>query len=60
GPGGTWGSYGMSFRTSLGGALVLRWDVGKRFKWGDAPPVRFRDGESFNKTFVDFFFGFNY
>ena len=23
-------------------------------------PVRFRDGESFNKTFVDFFFGFNY
>lgn len=60
GPDGTWGSYGMSFRTSLGGALVLRWDVGKRFKWGDAPPVRFRDGESFNKTFVDFFFGFNY
>ena len=59
-PEGTWGSYGVGFRTSLGGALVLRWDVGKRFKWGDAPPVRFRDGESFNKTFVDFFFGFNY
>jgi hemolysin activation/secretion protein len=60
GPEGTWGSYGIGFRTSLAGALVLRLDVGKRFKWGEAPPVRFDDGESFNKTFVDFFFGFNY
>jgi hypothetical protein len=59
-PEGTWGSYGLGFRTSLGGAFVLRLDVGKRFALGDDPPVIFDNGESFKKTFVDFFFGFNY
>jgi hemolysin activation/secretion protein len=59
-PEGTWGSYGVGFRTSLGGAFVLRWDVGRRFKLGDEPPVVFSSGEGFNRTFVDFFFGFNY
>ena len=55
-----WGAYGAGFRTSLGGALVLRLDVGRRFALGDEPPVRFSDREDFNDTFVDFWFGFNY
>ena len=59
-PEGTWGSYGLGFRTSLGGFFVLRLDVGKRFALGEKPPVVFRNGDSFRKTFVDFFFGFNY
>ena len=59
-PAGTWGSYGAGFRTSLGGAFVLRLDVGKRFKFGSRPPVVFGENERFNDTFVDFFFGFNY
>ncbi|MEN8376425.1 MAG: hypothetical protein ABFS34_13340, partial [Gemmatimonadota bacterium] len=60
-PEGTWGSYGLGLRTSLGGALVLRWDVGRRFRIGDNdPPVRFDAGEEFDDTFVDFFFGFNF
>lgn len=59
-PEGTWGSYGTGFRMSLGAPFVLRLDVGKRFRIGQLPPVIFSNGESFNKTFVDFFFGFNY
>ena len=59
-PEGTWGSYGAGFRMSLGAPLVLRLDVGKRFKIGDPPPVIFDNGEGFHSTFVDFWFGFNY
>jgi hypothetical protein len=59
-PEGTWGSYGSGFRMSLGAPLVLRLDVGKRFRIGGLPPVIFSGGEGFNDTFVDFFFGFNY
>lgn len=59
-PEGTWGSYGLGLRTSLGGALVLRWDIGRRFRLGELPPVRFDFGEEFDDTFVDFFFGFNF
>ena len=58
-PEGTWGSYGTGFRMGLG-ALVLRLDVGRRFRIGQKPPVIFNDGETFRSTFVDFFFGFNY
>lgn len=57
---GTWGSYGLGFRTSLGPPLVLRLDVGRRFRIGAPPPVLFSGNERFNDTFVDFFFGFNY
>jgi hypothetical protein len=56
---GAWGSYGTAFRTSLGGAFVLRLDVGKRFAINGDPPVAWRN-ERFGDTFVDFFFGFNY
>jgi hypothetical protein len=59
-PGGTWGSYGLGFRTSLGPPFVLRMDVGRRFRMGALPPVVFGNGERFGDTFVDFFFGFNY
>jgi hypothetical protein len=59
-PEGTWGSYGTGFRMSLGAPLVLRLDVGRRFKLGQEPPVVFSGGERFHQTFVDFFFGFNY
>ena len=54
---GAWGSYGASFRMSLGAPLVLRLDVGKRFTLGDLPTSGFRD---FGGTEVDFFFGFDY
>jgi hypothetical protein len=57
---GSWGSYGIGFRSSLGPPLVLRLDIGRRFKVGDPPPVIFPGGSQFNDTFVDFFFGFNY
>ena len=60
GPEGTWGSYGTAFRMPVLGAFVLRLDVGRRFASGKRPPVIFSNGESFHKTFVDFFFGFNY
>jgi outer membrane protein assembly factor BamA len=59
-PQGTWGSYGGSLRMSLGAPLVLRLDIGKRFKLGGDAPVVFNNREHFNDTFVDFFFGFNY
>lgn len=59
-PEGTWGSYGTGFRMSLGSPLVLRLDVGRRFKIGGLPPVLFDNREKFGDTFVDFFFGFNY
>ncbi|HUH13473.1 MAG TPA: hypothetical protein VMK65_10200 [Longimicrobiales bacterium] len=59
-PTGSWGSYGISLRTSLGAPLVLRWDIGKRWRLGDRPPVLFDPGEEFGDTFVDFFFGYNF
>lgn len=59
-PEGTWGSYGSAFRMSFGAPLVLRLDVGRRFKIGQVPPVVFPNGENFDHTFVSFFFGFNY
>ncbi|MBI4544558.1 MAG: PD40 domain-containing protein [Gemmatimonadetes bacterium] len=59
-PEGTWGSYGLGLRTSLGPPLVLRLDIGRRFRLGELPPVVFDDNEGFGDTFVDFFFGFNY
>lgn len=59
-PSGVWGSYGTGFRMSLGAPLVLRLDVGRRFRHGDPPPVVFGRDRKFNDTFVDFFFGFNY
>lgn len=59
-PEGAWGSYGLGLRMPLGGALVLRFDTGRRFRFGELPPVRFGAGHQFNDTFVDFFIGFNY
>jgi hypothetical protein len=58
--GGSWGSYGIGFRTSLGPPLVLRLDIGRRYRIGDPPPVIFGGGAGFNDTFVDFFFGYNF
>ncbi|MCI0435720.1 MAG: hypothetical protein L0271_19055 [Gemmatimonadetes bacterium] len=60
GSGGAWGSYGLGFRSSLGPPLVLRLDIGRRFRTRAPPPVIFGGGEGFNDTFVDFFFGFNF
>lgn len=59
-PDGTWGSYGLGFRTSLGAPVVLRLDLGRRFAFGGDPPVVFGSGERFHDTFVDFWFGYNY
>ena len=60
GSGGAWGSYGIGFRSSLGPPLVLRLDIGRRFKTDASPPVIFGSGKRFTDTFVDFFFGFNF
>jgi Tol biopolymer transport system component len=54
---GSWGSYGVSFRMAILFPIVLRLDVGRRFTIGQLPTFRIRD---FDKTEVDFFFGFNY
>src|SRR5690606_22423621 len=59
-PTGVWGSYGGSLRMSLGGALVLRLDLGRRFSSGDEPPVVYGGGRKFGDSFTDFFFGFNF
>ncbi len=56
-PQGVWGSWGMGFRMPIIFPLVLRLDVGRRFKTGDLPTGRFED---FYGTEVDFFIGFNY
>jgi hypothetical protein len=58
-PTGVWGSYGTAFRMSLGAPLVLRLDIGRRFRSGELPPVSFGEND-FNDTFVGFFFGFNF
>ncbi|MGH7500399.1 MAG: hypothetical protein ACREL7_01450 [Longimicrobiales bacterium] len=60
GAGGAWGSYGIGFRSSIGPPLVLRLDIGRRFKTDAPPPVIFGGGNRFNDTFIDFFFGFNF
>lgn len=57
---GVWGSYGVSFRTSLGAPLVLRLDTGRRYSLDGTPPVVFSKGRRFDDPFVSFFFGFNY
>jgi hypothetical protein len=54
---GVWGSYGLGFRMPILFPLVLRLDVGRRFKTGDLPTGGFED---FYGTEVDFFIGFNY
>ena len=56
-PIGMWGSYGIGFRMPLIFPLVLRLDVGKRFKSGELPTRLIPD---FSKTVVAFFIGFNY
>jgi hypothetical protein len=56
-PQGIWGSYGIGFRMPILFPIVLRLDVGWRFKSGDLPTALIRD---FNGTEVDFFIGFNY
>ncbi len=59
-PEGAWGSYGVSFRMSLGYALVLRMDIGRRYAIGEEAPLIYKRGQEFNSTFYDFFFGFNF
>ncbi len=56
-PQGVWGSWGMGFRMPIIFPLVLRLDVGRRFKTGDLPTGLIED---FYGTEVDFFIGFNY
>lgn len=56
-PQGVWGSYGLGLRMPILFPLVLRLDIGRRFKWGDLPTYAFED---FYGTDVDFFFGFNF
>ncbi len=59
-PEGSWGSYGFGFRWGIGYPLILRLDVGKRYRIGDEPPLFFNSNRAFDDGFVDFFFGFNF
>ncbi len=54
---GTVGAYGFSFRMNAGFPLVLRLDAGWRYGAQDGYqlPLNYR-----NKSFVDFWFGFDY
>lgn len=56
-PKGLWGSYGLGLRMPILFPIVLRLDIGKRFKGGDVPIDAIED---FHGTEVDFFFGFNF
>ncbi len=56
-PQGIWGAYGIGFRMPIVFPIVLRLDVGWRFKTGRLPTTLIRD---FHGTEVDFFIGFNY
>jgi len=56
-PRGVWGSYGLGLRMPIIFPLVLRLDIGRRFKTGDLPSGKIQD---FHGTEVDFFIGFNY
>jgi hypothetical protein len=56
-PKGLWGSYGLGLRMPILFPIVLRLDIGKRFKTGDLPIYAIED---FYGTEVDFFFGFNF
>jgi len=53
------GSAGVGFRLPIIQALVLRLDVGRRFEFGDVSGYGLHSPES-GRSFVDFFFGFNY
>ncbi|HEX7049448.1 MAG TPA: hypothetical protein VF188_04470 [Longimicrobiales bacterium] len=57
---GALGSYGIGLRTPILPPLVLRLDIGRRFRIGTPPPVFLDGDEAFHDTFVDFFFGYNY
>ncbi len=59
-PTGVWGSYGIGLRSALVPPFVLRLDLGRRFRFGELPPVYFDRDEPFGAPFVDLFFGYNY
>jgi hypothetical protein len=59
-PTGALGSYGVGLRAPIAPALVLRLDIGRRFRFGELPPALYGTGMRFEKTFVDFFFGYSY
>jgi hypothetical protein len=54
------GSYGISFRMALGPLTVLRLDVGRRFSDGDHFAGYSLSDEQKKRSFVSFFFGYNY
>jgi hypothetical protein len=53
------GSYGGSLRWALAPFLVLRMDIGRRFTDGDFDSYPL-DADQRDKSFVSFFFGYNY
>lgn len=59
-PVGIWGSYGAGLRAAIAPPLVLRLDLGRRYRIGSPPPVYLDSGAMFGDTFLDFFFGYNY
>ncbi|HEX7117647.1 MAG TPA: hypothetical protein VF212_02610 [Longimicrobiales bacterium] len=59
-PTGAWGSYGFGIRSALIPPIVLRLDLGRRFRIGERPPVDLGRDTAFGDPFVDLFFGYNY
>jgi hemolysin activation/secretion protein len=53
-------SYGVSFRMALGPLTVLRLDVGRRFSDGDHFEGYSLSDNQKKRSFVSFFFGYNY
>lgn len=56
---GVLGSAGLGLRMPVIFPLVLRLDIGFRFEFGETSGYRLQD-PSTGRSFVDFFFGFNY
>ncbi len=54
------GSYGVSFRMALGPLAVLRLDVGRRFSDHDQFEGYSLSRDQKKRSFVSFFFGYNY
>ena len=53
------GSYGLSYRLALAPFLVLRLDWGRRFSDGNFEGYPLTQKQT-RRTFVQFFFGYNY
>jgi hypothetical protein len=57
---GVWGSYGVGLRSALAPPIVLRLDVGRRYRIGEPAPAPLDENARFGQAFLDLYFGYNY